>query len=558
MSRAPAKAALQPKITMRRALSDPALLGDVLAGDSWRAWRILLIAMMGEALDDEERATFYDRTGRIAEPLERVEEFWGIVGRRGGKSRAAAVLIVFLSAFVDYRSVLTSGERPIVLCLGQNQKQAAVIFDYVAAIIESKPLLAKLVKAKLSEILRLTNGVDIEIRAASFRGLRGVTAVAVVADEICFWLSDDTGSSNPDSAILDAVRPALATTNGALICISSPYARRGSAYETWARHYGEKGDPRILVAQGASRDFNPSLPQKVVDRAYERDAAAAAAEYGGLFRNDLEAFVSREALETCIDHGAFERSPSAATQYLGFADPSGGSADSFSAAVAHKRDDGVIVLDAVREARPPFSPESVTQEFAQFFLSYRVRKVRGDRYAGEWPREQFRKYGVDYEPAAKPKSELYGELLPVINSRRVALLDNGRMLAQLTSLERRVSRGGRDSIDHPPGGHDDLANAVAGVISMLAADETPGFIGYYRGLAEGFAEDLIRPTDRVVPADQLVAFQVGSWAEVAGFTGRQYRGDPESGLIFVLPEDAPPLERAGFRRVDVESKETMQ
>jgi hypothetical protein len=34
------------------------------------------------------------------------------------------------------------------------------------------------------------------------------------------------------------------------------------------------------------------------------------------------------------------------------------------------------------------------------------------------------------------------------------------LAAQLCALERRTSRGGRDSIDHAPGAHDDLANAV--------------------------------------------------------------------------------------------------
>lgn len=468
MSRAPAKSPLTPKITMRRALSDPALLGGMLDGNSWLAWRIILIALMGEPLTEDERSIFARLTGREREPLQRVEEFWGIIGRRGGKSRAMAVLIVFLACFVDYRSVLAIGERPVVLCLGQNSKQAAIVFGYVSAIIGSKPLLAKLVKAKLSETLSLTNGVEIEIRAASFRGLRGFTCVAAVGDEICYWYDGESGSANPDSAILDAVRPSLATTGGPLIAISSPYARRGEAYATWARHFGGKGDPRILVAQGASRDFNATLPQSVVDRAMERDPAAASAEYLGQFRSDLEAFISREAVEACIDRGVFERSPSDDARYVGFVDPSGGSADFFTAAVAHRRDDGAIVLDAVREARPPFSPESVAREMASFFLSYRISKVRGDHYAGQWPREQFRKWGVDYEPSGKPKSELYGDLLPVINSRRVALLDDARLVSQLTALERRTSRGGRDSIDHPPGGHDDLANAVAGAVTLAA------------------------------------------------------------------------------------------
>jgi len=41
------------------------------------------------------------------------------------------------------------------------------------------------------------------------------------------------------------------------------------------------------------------------------------------------------------------------------------------------------------------------------------------------------------------KSELYLELLAMINSRRTELLDQPRMIAQLCALERRTARGGR-------------------------------------------------------------------------------------------------------------------
>jgi hypothetical protein len=46
------------------------------------------------------------------------------------------------------------------------------------------------------------------------------------------------------------------------------------------------------------------------------------------------------------------------------------------------------------------------------------------------------------------------------------LLDDARLLTQLVGLERRTARGGRDSIDHTPGAHDDLANAVAGLAAV--------------------------------------------------------------------------------------------
>ena len=76
---------MKSTIAIRKALGDPNLLGNSLAGLSWRAWFILLIAMMGEALTDEEREIFKQLTGREREPLQRVDEFAAVVGRRGGK-----------------------------------------------------------------------------------------------------------------------------------------------------------------------------------------------------------------------------------------------------------------------------------------------------------------------------------------------------------------------------------------------------------------------------------------------------------------------------------------
>lgn len=81
--------------------------------------------------------------------------------------------------------------------------------------------------------------------------------------------------------------------------------------------------------------------------------------------------------------------------------------------------------------------------------------------------EAFRKAGITYRPAEKPKSDLYRELLPAINAQTVELLDHPKLIAQLCQLERRTARGGRDSIDHPPRAHDDVANVCAGVVHLV-------------------------------------------------------------------------------------------
>ena len=83
--------------------------------------------------------------------------------------------------------------------------------------------------------------------------------------------------------------------------------------------------------------------------------------------------------------------------------------------------------------------------------------------------EQFRKHGIAYEAAPKPKSDLYRDLLPLVNSKLVDLVDHPKLVNQLASLERRTARGGRDSIDHAPGAHDDIANAVSGVGGAIAS-----------------------------------------------------------------------------------------
>ncbi len=134
-------------------------------------------------------------------------------------------------------------------------------------------------------------------------------------------------------------------------------------------------------------------------------------------------------------------------------------------AIAHK-DGEKMIIDAVRAVKPPFSPEAVVTEFCQLFMAYRVKHVTGDRWGGDFVQEQFKKRGIGYQPSDKTKSELYAELLPLINSQRVELPDIRRLKDELAGLERRTSRTGKDSIDHAPGQHDDLINAAAGALVM--------------------------------------------------------------------------------------------
>jgi hypothetical protein len=448
---------------------------------TWAAWFVFLRAMFALPMTPEELALFQQCTGRTTAPTQPAREGWLVVGRRGGKSFIVALVAVFLACFCDYSAFLAPGERATVMVLACDRRQSRTILRYIRAMLEGVPMLTRMIERSDAEAIDLGNRVSIEIHTSNFRAVRGYTVVALLADEIAFWRSED--SANPDREILDAIRPATATIPGAVVLgISSPYARRGVLYEAHRDHFGKDGDP-VLVWQAPTRVMNPTVPQKIIDDATERDPSSAAAEYGAQFRSDLESFINREVVEACTDIGVYERAPQANITYYGGVDVATGSgSDSFTAAVAH-RDGEIIVVDAVREWRPPFSPEQVTTEAVAFFKSRDIHELLGDNFAAAMAQEGFTKRGIRYNVSDKTRSELYLELLPLLNSKRVRLLDHPRLVNQLTLLERRTSRAGRDTVDHPSGGHDDVANAVAAAVFAAARPSNTGLLDFYRAEA---------------------------------------------------------------------------
>jgi hypothetical protein len=455
-------------LSLGDALLDLEVLGHTITGPSWKPWRSLLLAATGERLTKSERVHFEQLTGRAREPLKRVDELCLVIGRRGGKSRAMSVLASWLASCIDYSNVLAPGERGIVLLVAVDARQASIMLDYVAAIFEQSEQLKRLISRRVDDALHLKTGISIECRAANFRRLRGPTYIAVLADELAFWFDDEL-SANPAAEIIAAVRPALSTTHGPLIMASSPYARRGVLFETWRDNYGPQGDPLVLVAHGSSRDLNSTLPQKTIDRALARDPAKAKSEYLAQWRTDVESFLDREVVEAAVIDGRHELAPVHGTRYVAFVDVSGGGSDSTCLAIAHRDRDGIAVLDLVRERQPPCSQEQVVEEFCDILRARHITKVTGDAYAGSWPAERFAAHGIRYELSERTKSELFGDLLPALNSGRVQLLDHHRLVGQLCNLERKVARSGKDSISHPPGQHDDLANVCAGSLCLVAS-----------------------------------------------------------------------------------------
>src|SRR5437870_8013530 len=200
-------------VSLRAELDDDAILGSALPGESWALWRTMLIASRGEPLTDSELCEYRRYTGRNEPPLEPAREFAAVVGRRGGKDKAVAALSTYLATCVNYPA-LVKGETGTLLIVAADLTQAATQFNYVRGTFADSPLLAPMVERETSDKITLTNGVEIVVRAASFRRLRGLTAIAAIISESAFFYQE--GSSNPDVEIINSIRPMLLTTGGAL------------------------------------------------------------------------------------------------------------------------------------------------------------------------------------------------------------------------------------------------------------------------------------------------------------------------------------------------------
>lgn len=471
--------------TIVQAMRAPKIFGPFFAPPrgkqpaSWHPWEVFAAAAFGLGIaPGPDLELFRKATALQGPPTTPPREIFCVSGRRSGKSRIAALLAVWQAAFRDWRRILGPGERGKAVIIAVDRAQAAIIRNYVAGLLQGTPALRALVKAEARDRIELKTGIDIEVMTANFRSVRGRTIVFAAMEELAFWQPDEQ-SSNPAAEIYRALKPSLATAPGSLLLgISTAYARQGLLWEQVQRYHGKPGSTLVWISD--SRTMNPTLDQELIDSELEADPAAARAEWLSIFRDDVSSFLGIDLLRSAIIEGRTGDVPlQRCTQAVGFIDPSGGRQDSYTAAVATIDAAGRITINAVREAKPPFSPEQVTAEFAAFFKTYGVNEVISDRWGGLWVEEMWGKTGIGVKPAELTASDLYLNFLALISSGRVELPDNPHLQAQLLQLERRTRPGGKDQVTHPPGLHDDLANAAAG--AAVAASQAQAN-GAYLGL----------------------------------------------------------------------------
>lgn len=437
-----------------------------LAAPSWAAWRAVIGGALACPLDDEQRATFR-RVFHRDPPTAPVRELWLAAGRRAGKDYAAVRLAAYLALFNRWH--LSPGEVGTALLLAVDRAQARVAFQYLRGCLEADPALWAEVAATTADTITFRSGVEVSIVTADHAAVRGRTVLAAILDELAFWAPTDA------TEVLRALRPAMATQpRSMLVAISSAYSARGTFFEAFRRHYGVD-DPRVLFGKAATVDLNPTIDHAFIADELARDPAAAAAEFLSEFRSDIESFLDAGLIDAATRASPREVAYSATTRtggpthYWAGIDASGGRGDAAAAAIATRDGDRVVVV-ATRRWTSPHDPLVVAREAAAFLRTYGLSTAIADSYAAGFATSTYREAGVALMPADVTRSAAYLHMLPLLTTGRFEIPDDPILRQELLALERRTGSSGKDSVDHPPHGHDDVANAMA--LAAYAASRT--------------------------------------------------------------------------------------
>ena len=452
-----------------------------LGGASWATWRALIGGAFGCPLTAPEADTFRQLTRR--EPLTvPPRELWLAVGRRGGKNRVSAAVVVYLALLKPWR--LAAGEVGTVLVLAHDRAQAKVAFRYVLGLLQSQPTLLREVANVTADTITLRSGIEIVIGTSDHASIRGRTVLAAILDEFAHWGQDDAGE------VLRALRPATATQPEALLLvISTVYAASGPFHEARCAHYGV-ADPRVLYAVATSRQMNPTLDEAFIAAELASDPVGNSAEYLSIARSDRAGFVDAALVGGCTRAAPRELPRVLGVQYVAGLDVSGGRDDATAAAVACRDGDRAIIV-ACRRWPSPHDPAQVAQQAAAFLKSYGLTTASADDYGAGLSASLYRPAGIALSKAAHNASDTYLRLLPLMTSGRVELPPDPVLRHELLGLERHVRATGKDYVTHRDGAHDDLANAVA-----RAAVATAGEACAY---THGIMHNIREPDDQRQP-----------------------------------------------------------
>jgi hypothetical protein len=272
MTKSRARVAQQAaSISLAAAMRDDALLGRPFSAPTFWTWHAVAKMISGEPLDEREANLFRECTGRTQLPDGPVRSLHFLSGRRSGKDRFMSAVAIYRAALAaNWKEILSAGEQGVVLLLGGDRKQARILRQYCAGLLQA-PMLAAMVTRSTEERTEFSTGAVLEVATNDASLVRGRSAIAILGTESCFWVTDDKSASS-DEEVVGAAEPSMAMIpdGGLLVMSSSVHKKRGYMHRMWKELHGND-EAEDVCWLSPSAVMNPSLPPKVVERAMKKD-----------------------------------------------------------------------------------------------------------------------------------------------------------------------------------------------------------------------------------------------------------------------------------------------
>ncbi len=462
------RAALSGRLQMSAAERLEKIIGAAVA--TWAAWLVFLRGLEGEPLSDADRLVWDRHANHPPRDGQGFPEAVCCVGRRAGKSTVAATLA--LNSCVNARPPMHAEQH--VVAMAQTETNARrVLFALAQSITQSELAIERrLIEEPKRGELAFDTGTRLVTLPCVPSALRGYASPLIVLDELGFYGPEESLEA------VRAARPCLATVPGSrLVVISSPGPPIGALFEMT-----EKPGADTLVWRASAPEMNPSLPADYLERLKADDPIGYRQEVLAEFVSGISTLLDATKIEACV-RGEKELVPESGHDYRAFADMSGGRHDAATFAVGHLDAEGNAVVDVLRRIEPPFSPADAVDEFASVCRDYCIAKVVGDQYGAALNADLWEERGIRYEPCRFNRSQLYLSLVGPINQQRVRMPRLAILQQELRQLQRRKTRTGRESVDHPISGSDDAANALAGVVFLLLKRRPDGLAAWEQVMA---------------------------------------------------------------------------
>lgn len=420
-------------------------------------------------------------------------EAWLIVGRRGGKTdRFASTIVAYEALCGGHEAFVRAGQPAICFQIAQDLRMARYSLHFIRATLESSPIGRKSIKQITADKIELKNGVHIFCVPPTTKSVRGFASPVAVLDEVGMWYQE-SDSANPDYEIYRALTPGqIQFPNRRIVGISTPWNKAGMLWQNYeagtngARLRSEalRDEFRgVFVGHGTTAAMgNPMVTREYLQTERARDVRAFARECLAEFQDSISGFLPTALVDKAVTKGILERPRASRFTYVGAIDPAFKS-DAFGCAIAHKDDNGVVVIDAVRRfvgrSDAPLNPAAVLQELKPLFDAYGVTFVYSDQYHLESLGQLARERGIEIIGVpftAKNKAQLYGNLQQLFHQGRIQLVDDYELKKELKTLERTLTDGGNVHIAAPAGFHDDMASVCCLAVSQamyLAPEAAP-------------------------------------------------------------------------------------